>query len=322
MTIQELESILKKPEDYNLECKDKAQFSEKELAEYCAALANEGGGGYLIHGIKNKTHEVLGTKLYDGTLNAYPNKLLNRLGIRVDAYEILHPDGRVIVFGVSPRPRGRPIPANGKYLMRSGGSLVPMDPETLKKIFAETDPDYSSKILPDCFLDDLDRDALAIFKKLRAEKVGNPSLELSSTEQVLSDVGLIKDNKITFACLILLGKPEIIAKFVPQAETIYEWRESPTQIHYSDRKAWRGPYFKIYDEIWQTINQRNLRIPYQEGFVQREVLAYNKESCREAVNNAVAHRDYSIVGQSIFIRVSPEMFAVESPGGLLPGGYY
>ena len=88
-----------------------------------------------------------------------------------------------------------------------------------------------------------------------------------------------------------------------------------TDSHHDFRISWRTPYFVVYDDIWQTINARNLRTPYQEGFIQQEVLAFDEKSCREAVNNAVAHRDYSISGRSIFIYASPQSFAVVSPGG-------
>jgi len=46
-------------------------------------------------------------------------------------------------------------------------------------------------------------------------------------------------------------------------------------------------------------------------------LAFDEKACREAVNNAVAHRDYSIVGRSIIIHASPKSFTVISPGGFL-----
>ena len=75
------------------------------------------------------------------------------------------------------------------------------------------------------------------------------------------------------------------------------------------------PYFIIYDDIWNTINARNIRIPYQVGFIQQEVMAFDEKACREAVNNAVAHRVYSISGRSIMIYASPYSFTVVSPGG-------
>ncbi len=50
-----------------------------------------------------------------------------------------------------------------------------------------------------------------------------------------------------------------------------------------------------------------------------EKILGNIETIREAMLNAVAHRDYTINSQSIFIKASPEAFEIESPGGFLPG---
>ena len=62
--------------------------------------------------------------------------------MRVDVQELLHPDGRVLVFAVPPRPAGTPLHHEGAYLMRAGEDLVPMPPDQLKRIFAEGGPDW------------------------------------------------------------------------------------------------------------------------------------------------------------------------------------
>jgi len=67
MTIQELEKLLQNREGQNLEFKAKSSFSDDELFDYCAALANE-GGGFLIFGIDNASRSVVGTNLFRGTL--------------------------------------------------------------------------------------------------------------------------------------------------------------------------------------------------------------------------------------------------------------
>ena len=54
--------------------------------------------------------------------------------------------------------------------MRAGESLVEMDTMTLKKIFNETDPDFSARIVDGLGLSDLDETALANFRNLWAEK--------------------------------------------------------------------------------------------------------------------------------------------------------
>ncbi len=111
----------------------------------------------------------------------------------------------------------------------------------------------------------------------------------------------------------------MINKHLPDAEIIFEWRNNPKQTHHDFRKSWRDSFVEIDDEVWKIINDHNIRIPFQEGFFQREVWGFDEKSIREAVHNAVMHRDYTCKSRSIFIKASPEAFIIESPGGLPPG---
>ena len=314
---EDIDDILRNRENEILEFKEaRGNFSDGERSDYCAALANMGGGRLLL-GVSN-SREIVGTSVYQGTINKIPQEVYQQIGITVVVEEIQHSKGRVVIFDIPPHPVGQRVRSNGgkyTYPIRRGESLGEMDDTTTRKILNEIQPDFSSSIIESLSIDDLDDRAVTDFKKRMAEKTGNHSLINSSTAQILQDAELMRGGKFTLACLILLGKKEKIAELLPQAEIIYEWRSTVEQIHHDFRVSWRAPYFVVYDDIWQTIHVRNLRTPYQEGFIQQEVLAFDEKSCREAVNNAVAHRDYSIIGRSIFIYASPQSFAVVSPGG-------
>lgn len=194
-----------------------------------------------------------------------------------------------------------------------------MDNMTLKKMLIETEPDFSAKIIDGFIVADIDEEALGILKRKWSQKSNREDFLQFSTEKVLQATGLMSDKGLNYACLILLGEKEKIDEYLPGSEIIFEWRQDNNKISYDYRKNWREPFFKIYEEIWAAINARNLRMPFQEGFVQREIYAFSEKPIREAILNAVAHRDYSINKQSIFMKASPEEFVIESPGGLLPG---
>ena len=83
-TVEEFNKWLKRSEDKTLEFKTaKNSFStDKDLPDYCAALANE-GGGKLILGV-NYQREVVGTKAFLSTHNKLSNELLNKIKIRID----------------------------------------------------------------------------------------------------------------------------------------------------------------------------------------------------------------------------------------------
>jgi len=203
--------------------------------------------------------------------------------------------------------------------MRAGESLVEMDEGTLKRILNETDADFSAKTVPGFLIDDIEDAAIDNFKKRWAQKQNRDEYLPYTKEKILRSTGLLNENGLTYASLILFGKKEKIDRILPACEIIFEWRQDAVKTAHDFRKNWREPFFKIYDDIWETINARNIRFPYQDGLFQREVFAYSEKPVREALLNAVAHRDYTINSQSIFIRVSPEIFSIESPGGLPQG---
>jgi len=315
-TPEDINDMLQNTESAVLEFKEaRASFSNKDRSDYCAAIANMGGGKLLL-GISNDK-KVVGTSVYQGNINQVPQQIYQDIGITVVIEEVQHSNGRVVIFDIPPRPVGQRVRSNGNYVypIRRGESLGEMDDDATREILNEVQPDFSSSIVEQLTLSDLDQGAIENFRNRRFEKTGNAGLRDVPLEQILRDAELTRGKKLTIACLLLLAKPDKITEFLPQAEIIYEWRNDPEQIHHDFRISWRAPYFIIYDDIWNTINARNIRIPYQVGFIQQEVMAFDEKACREAVNNAVAHRNYTISGRSIIIYASPYSFTVVSPGG-------
>lgn len=321
ISIKQFDGLLAGLEDCNLEFKTASnQFdSKRDLPDYCAALANE-KGGKLILGV-NKQGEITGTRAFFGTHNTLSNTLFDKIGIRVDVQELMHPNGRVLIFHVPSRPIGKIIHSTGHYRnpMRAGESLREMDDQTMKSILNENATDFSMGIVPGLTIADLDVKSMKIFKEKWAKKSNRDEYRSFSAEKMLRSVDLLTDKGLNYASLILFGKKETIDELLPDSEIIFEWRQNAASITHDFRAVWREPFFSVYDVIWETINARNIRMPFQQGFIQREIFAFDEKSIREAVLNAVAHRDYSIRGQSIFIKASPEAFVISSPGGLPPG---
>jgi ATP-dependent DNA helicase RecG len=316
-TLDQLNNWLKNQEGLNLEFK-KAEnsFSKTELFNYCSALANE-GGGKLIFGVEPKKHEVVGTNLYKGTHSTLSNEILNKLGIRVDAEEMISPNGRVLILHIPTHYVGKPIKSNGVYWMRAGESLVPMDEQTLAQKLTQYEQDFSALVIKNLIISDLDNEAITSLRNILIKNNKKMLTDLNDAK-LLSALELVTENGVTYAGLILLGKKEKIDELLPCAEIIFEWRQEQ-KINHDFRKEWREPFLKVYDDIWEIISNRNTRIPIQEGLIQNEILAFNEKAIREALLNAVTHRDYSISSQSIFIKADNEKMEVTSPGGFLPG---
>jgi ATP-dependent DNA helicase RecG len=320
-SIEEFNGWLSGNESEHLEFKSaRNQFSRDiDLPDYCAALANA-GGGRLILGV-NDDHKVVGTKAFNGTHHKLSMDLLDRIGIHVDVEELSHPEGRVLIFHIPSRPLGRLIKSTGKYTypMRAGESLVEMDELTLRRILAEGELDFSSVIVSGFSISDIDETSVNNFRNRWAQKQQRDEYRNYTNEKTLRATGLLTDKGLTRAALLLFGKKEKIDSLLPGGEIIFEWRHDSGKTAHDFRKSWREPFFRIYDDIWESINARNNRFPYQDGLFQLEVYAYSEKPVREALLNAVAHRDYSITNQSIFIRLSPDSFSIESPGGFPRG---
>lgn len=320
-TLEEFNQWLRRPEGLHLEFKEaKDTFdSRRDLPDYCAAIANE-GGGKLILGADNYG-KIVGTRAFLGTANKLAHELYTKIKIRVDVEELHAPQGRILVFHIPCRHPGQVVESTGnyRYPARMGESLVEMDKTTLKRILTETEPDFSCEIVSGLSITDLDGKAIDVFKQRWAQKSGRKDYISFSNDKILKAAGLLFDKGLNYASLILFGKKEKIDELLPGSEIIFEWRQDPLAVSHDFRKNWREPFFAIYDDVWKAINDRNLRIPLQDGLFQREIYAFNEKTVREAFLNAVAHRDYTIKGRSVFIKASPKEFNIESPGGFPPG---
>ena len=315
ITLAQLEDWLIAPsENEHLEFKEaKNRFDFEKLVGYCVALANE-GGGHMILGVTDRLpRQVVGTAAFKN-LERTKAGLLERLHLRIFVEEVAHPNGRVLVFEVPSRPIGMPVQYKGTYWMRGGEELVPMTPDMLKRIFDESGPDFSAEICPNATIADLDPEAIETFRAAWVRRSGNDALRKLSSDQLLEDAEVVIGGGITIAALILLGTANALSRHLAQAEIVYEYRSSEASISYQQRKEFRKGFFLVHDTLWETINLRNDLFQYQDGLFRQEIPTFNEAVVREAILNAVSHRDYRL-GGSVFIRQYPVRLEIVSPGG-------
>ena len=320
MTEDELNNLLsQRTENYNLELKaaSKAGFPYAKAAQYCSAIANA-SGGYLILGV-NDGGCIVGTGAFD-KYHELSNKLLQDLGISILIDEIRTNSGRVLVFNIPKHFQGRAVKYDGKYYIRNGSSLSEMTDDQLRCIYSEIEPDFTSEICIGARYDDLDNEALDIYRDRWARKHGRPDFLEIDFKRMLQSLNLINESEgVTYAALIVLGKIESIKRLIPYSEIIFEWRQNANSTNYDYRQEWQAPFIMSSSDIWQVINARNQKYSIQEGFFQEDIWSFNEKVIREAVVNAVAHRSYYLQSQSIWIKASPDGIYIESPGGFVYG---
>jgi len=311
-------------EGEHLEFKEaKNRYDFEELVKYCAALANEGGGKVILGVSDRRPRRVVGTSEF-----AQPERtrrgLRDRLPLGIDFDEVHHPDGRVLVFHVPPRPVGTPVQYKGVYWMRDADSLTTMSEDRLRQIFAESGHDFSADPSP-APPEDLDRRAVEDFRRRwidKARRAGNADfagrLETLSPDQLLGDAETLVDGRVTYAALVLFGTRQAVGRHLAQAEVVFEYRSGEASGPAQDRREYRQGFFSFYDELWSVINLRNDKQHYQDGLFVLDVPTFGERPVREAILNAVSHRDYQL-GGSAFVRQYPRRLEIDSPGGLPVG---
>lgn len=324
ITIEQLKK-LKESEDkvefkearasYSFNGGDKKEAKDRRhcVLGYVVAFANE-GGGYLVFGMKDKhPHEVAGTTYYEGNVGKFEQEIYNSLKIRVEVAELYEQDKRVLVLKIPSRPVGKVYKFEDVPLMRVGEQLLPMDDQTYFKILQEQEPDFSATICEGLQIIDLEPFAIQRLKEAYSKKQDNPLFLTLSDKQILSDLALSRGEKLTYASLILLGKQEAIKRFLPQSCICVEYRNSPTQINFDNREIYQEAYFTAIDKVWTLINLRNGKVPVQQGMFIFDIPFFNQEVIREAINNAVAHRDYRRTSE-VVIKQYPHELQVLNAG--------
>lgn len=317
-TLEQLMELLADKEDEHLEFKEaKERFDFEELVKYCAALANEGGGRMILGVTDKRPRRVVGSAAFK-PLERTKVGLVDRLRLRIEVNDLQHPGGRVVVFDVPPRPIGFPIQYKGAYWMRGGESLVPMTQDMLQRVFAETQPDFSAEPCPATTLADLDARAVEKFKAKWSAKAKRHELLEMSPSRLLEDAELTVDGALTYAALILLGTRQALGRHLAQAEVVFEYRSDEASIAFQQRKEYREGFLLFEDDLWETINLRNELFSVQDGLFRRDIPTFNESAIREAILNAVSHRDYRL-GGSTFVKQYPSKIQVDSPGGFPVG---
>ena len=316
--LEQLNIWLEAKEGETLEFKEaQNSYSKEKLIQYCVALANEGGGKFIL-GVKDKRpREIVGSQAFRN-IERINLEVGQTLGLRIETDELDVEDKRALVFHVPPRPLGVPMSYRGTYLMRSGESLVPMTPDMLKTIFAETVPDFSATFCDGATLDDLEPRATEEFRKRWHEKTGKADVLTVSAAQLLEDAELVRDGSVTYAALALLGSHRGLGKHLAQAEIIFEYRSSEASIGFQERHEFREGFLGVHDTLWELINKRNDIQSFHSGLFRNDIPTFNERAVREALLNAIGHRDYQRAG-SVFVRQYPRKLVVVSPGGLPTG---
>ena len=131
--LEELQSL--KSENEIVEFKEaNNSYDFNKLGKYFSALSNEANlqrkkCGWLVFGIENKKHKIVGTKFRENRIDLdnlkreIADKTSNRITF-IEIHEVFLPEGRVILFQIPPSPSGLPVAFEGHFYGRDGESFA------------------------------------------------------------------------------------------------------------------------------------------------------------------------------------------------------
>jgi len=318
MTPADIDALLVlRSENEHLEFKAASRdYSFDTLVDYCVALANEGGGRILLGITDRAPRRVVGTKAF-----SVPERTVSgiheRIHIKCICDEVIHPDGRVLVFHVPSRPAGQPIHHAGRYLMRAGESLVPMTPDRLRVIVAEGEKEWSLlPSLPECdgqtVVDLLDTQGFFDLLRLPYPATRESVLARLADECVIEAAA--KGWAITNLGAVLFAKDlnrfDLLARKAPRVVVYDGTNKLITKI---DRQGSKG-YAVGFQALVDFINGLVPTNEVIEQAIRTSVTMFPEIAVREVVANALIHQDYTMAGASVMVELYEDRMEVSSPG--------
>ncbi|OGO06695.1 MAG: hypothetical protein A2Y73_00480 [Chloroflexi bacterium RBG_13_56_8] len=232
------------------------------------------------------------------------------------------PQGMVATIHVKPTPYRVGVAGEGMFV-RSGALNVRLSPQqAAREETGRRAQGFEEDVVSGAGLEDFDEEIIEEYQRNRMKRGARG--ESFTRGELLHDAGALDAaGRPTLAGMLLFGQyPE---RFFPQVgvvvvrfrgTSIREAAVSPER--YSRRVEVTGPAARLVERTWEVLYEEIHRQPHLEGLERREVLEYPLEAVREAVVNAVCHRDYGISGQRIEVRLFEDRMEIMSPGGL-PG---
>lgn len=294
----------------------KTQFDNRRLYEYCVALANE-GGGHLLLGVADKPpRPVVGTQAFANPM-AMAEKLFQAVGFRVDIEEVAHPEGRVLVFHIPPRPRGTAYHLEGKYLMRSGEALMPMSEDQLRRIFTEGEPDWLEEhtqtgVDAQQLIELLDTQTFFELLKLPYPTDRAGVIDRLMRERLIdvrSDAYAIR----RLGALLLAKRLEDFPGLGRKAARVVVYTGTSKLETRLDQTGARG-YAVGFQGLVRFVMAQLPQNEVIEDALRKEVKLLPEVVVRELVANALIHQDFMMSGASVMVEVYSNRVEISSPG--------
>jgi len=316
--MSEIAELLKEGESEKVEFKPSLSQIDK-IIESVSAFSNTNGGTVVI-GVRDKG-EVLGVDIGERTIENLANRIKQNTDPMV--YPSIHveesDDKHVVVIEVE-GSKQKPVLAFGRAYKRVGKSNQKLGYEEIRKLALEASKVYwDERVCEDASLEDIEEEKVRWFLKEARHKRGLDINENSPVEEALLRLKLLKAGKPTNGAVLLFGKdPQ--RRFIQSEVKCIRFKGVSVTGEMIDLRTVDGDVFDQLIEAEKFIfNNIALSAWIEEGKMQRqERWEYPPKAIREALANAISHRDYETTSK-VQVRIFNDRMEFWNPGRLPEG---
>ena len=330
MSIEELNELLNSDTETEILEFKKAerQFDKDKLGKYFSAMSNEANlygkdCAWLLFGVANDK-SIVGTSISDKQLNEYKSEISNHTSPTlnfVKTERVGTEKENVIMLQIPAAPKGQPVSWKGHYYGRDGESLGALNSEEYERIRNQkVSTDWSAQIIEDADINDLLPEAILKAREQFTEKNRKLIGTINSWDDItfLNKAKVCINGQITNTAILLLGKSES-EHFINPASTRISWILKDRDNTEKDYEHFTCPLLLEVENVYAKI--RNLKYRYMQSgtLFPDEVDQFEPYIIREAINNCIAHQDYSFGGKINVVEREDGILTFVNSGNFIPG---
>ncbi|MCY3018884.1 MAG: putative DNA binding domain-containing protein [Planctomycetota bacterium] len=321
MNHRELQKLVASGESDRLEFKKTTGLRVDAAKTLCAML--NGSGGVVLFGVKN-SGEMTGQDVSDQTLQDIAQEFRRFEPPAFPEIETVSlENGKTAISVRVDDGKSKPYTFDGRPYVRNGPTTSIMPQQEYERLLIErlhaTRRWENSPVAKGIGLGDLDADEVrrVVDNAVRSGRLQRPrSLRL---ENLLRGLGVLVDGRLVNAAVALFGKGERVKALYPQlALRVARFRGKDRLADFADNRQFWGHGFALLQHA-EAFLMDHIFIAgrVESGNMRREDRpAYPPRATREALANAICHRDYSIPGGAVTVALYDDHLEVSNPGAL------
>lgn len=324
MEIAEVISLVARGESETLELKKSTAEAVDGMRGLCA-MANH-KGGFLLIGVspdasRPARDRIVGQDVSEGTLRDLGNEL--RKFEPPLSYDIIRVpvEGRRAVLVVSVPGGGGPFVYDGRPYRKLGSTKERMPQEQYERLLAERrhgTARWETMRAPRVTVADLDHEELVITveEAIRRGRLADPGTR--EPTRLLAGLGLVQDGALLNAAVVLFAREHALLTDYPQCVLRLARFRGRDKAEFLDNRQQLGNAFTLFQAA-QRFMIEHLPVAGRilPGIFERQDdPLYPPEALREAIANAIIHRDYATAGGSIALAIYRDRLEIASVGPL------